>query len=217
MECSEGIFKWARDHNCKFGVEKFQLLDILKKTIPHALNPRKHIPLPRRTLTLNNVRIPSKEIAKFLGVIVDNKMNWKGQSTTALMKGQDWIIQFSRIAQASCGVTARYVRQLYLSIAIPQILYAADIFLTPQKKTNQKPKNRKLNQAFVNKLTTIQQKAAIMITGAMRTTATDILDVMANLLPIHLLIDKHRQQAALRMATLPPTHYTNQSKMPHND
>jgi hypothetical protein len=29
-----------------------------------------------------------------------------------------------------------------------------------------------------------------MITGAMKTTATDILDVMANLLPFHLLVDK---------------------------
>jgi hypothetical protein len=208
MECSEGVFKWARDHNCEFRVKKFQLLDISKKIIPHALNPRKCIPLPRRILTLNNVHIPSKETAKFLGVIVNNKMNWKGQSAMALMKGQDWIIQFSRIARASHGITARYVQQLYLSIAIPQMLYTADIFLTPQKKTNQKPKNGKPNQAFVNKLAMIQRNAAIMITGAMRTTATDILDIMANLLPIHLLIDKHKQQAALHIPH-PPTTQTN--------
>jgi hypothetical protein len=40
----------------------------------------------------------------------------------------------------------------------------------------------------------------------MRTTATDILDVMANLIPFHLLVDKHRQRAALHLASLPPAH-----------
>jgi ribonuclease HI len=45
-----------------------------------------------------------------------------------------------------------------------------------------------------------------MITGAMKTSATDVLDVMVNLIPFHLLVDKHRQRAAFRLATLPPTH-----------
>jgi ribonuclease HI len=86
------------------------------------------------------------------------------------------------------------------------MLYAADIFLTPQKKANRTQKNRTSGQAIINKLATIQRRAAIMITGAMRTTATDTLDVLANLLPIHLLVAKHQQRAALRLATLPPTH-----------
>jgi ribonuclease HI len=45
-----------------------------------------------------------------------------------------------------------------------------------------------------------------MITGAMKTTATDILETMANLIPFHLLVDKIRHRAALRLATLPPAH-----------
>ena len=44
---------------------------------------------------------------------------------------------------------------------------------------------------MVNKLATVQQHAALMITGAMKTTATDIIEVMANLVPFHLLIDKY--------------------------
>jgi len=45
-----------------------------------------------------------------------------------------------------------------------------------------------------------------MITGAMKMTVNDVLDAMANLLPFHLLVDKHQHQAALQLATLPPTH-----------
>jgi hypothetical protein len=40
----------------------------------------------------------------------------------------------------------------------------------------------------------------------MSTTANDTLDVLANLLPFHLLIEKHHFQAALCFATLPKSH-----------
>jgi len=85
MNRPNGVFEWAKIHNCKFGIEKFQLLDITKKLIPHPVNPKKKIPTPHSTLILGNQHIPSK-------------LNWKGQYTTALARGQDWVIQFSRIA-----------------------------------------------------------------------------------------------------------------------
>lgn len=79
------------DHNCKFGIKKFQLLDITRRLTPNPLNPRKRIAMLRQTLrlVLGDKHIPSKDTARFLRVIVDNKMNWKGQCATALAKGQD--------------------------------------------------------------------------------------------------------------------------------
>ena len=206
MNRTNGIFEWAKIHNCEFGVEKFQLLDITKKLVPNPINPKKKILTLRKALVLGNQRIPSKETARFLGVIVDNKLNWKGQCAAALAKGQDWIIHFSRIARASRGVHAKYLQQLYLSIAIPRMLYAADIFLTPQQNVGKKTKDGKIKQAILNKLASVQRRAAIMITGAMKTTATDITEVMANLMPFPLLVDKYRHRAAVRLAMLPPMH-----------
>ena len=86
------------------------------------------------------------------------------------------------------------------------MLYAADIFLTPQQNAGKRRTSSPNNRAILNKLASIQRRAAIMITGAMKTTATDILELMANLLPFHILVDKIRHRAALRLATLPPTH-----------
>ena len=45
-----------------------------------------------------------------------------------------------------------------------------------------------------------------MITSAMKTTATDVLEVMANLLPFHLLVNKHHHCAAICLTTLPSSH-----------
>jgi fructose-1,6-bisphosphatase/sedoheptulose 1,7-bisphosphatase-like protein len=45
-----------------------------------------------------------------------------------------------------------------------------------------------------------------MITEAMRTTANNIVEVMANLIPFHLLIKKQCHQAAIHLATLSEMH-----------
>jgi len=141
MNHTGGIFKWARDHNCEFGIEKFQLLDITRRLAPNPLNPRKRIPMPRRTLILSDKHIPSKDMARFLGMIVDNKMNWKGQCATAMAKEQDWLIQFGRLMRTSQGIHTRYIWQLYLSTAVPHMLYATDIFLTPQQNIGKRTKD----------------------------------------------------------------------------
>jgi hypothetical protein len=145
-------------------------------------------------------------MAKFLGIIVDNKLSWKAQGAAALAKGQSWIIQFARMTWASCSTMAKYVCKLYLTIAVPCMLYAVDIFLTQQKKVGKRAGEDRPKQAIVNKLASIQRQAVIMITGAMRTTATDILDIMAGLLPFHAQVDKHQHRAALWLAMLPKSH-----------
>jgi hypothetical protein len=66
--------------------------------------------------------------------------------------------------------------------------------------------NNGMKQAIFTKLASIQHQAAIMITGTMKTTATDALEVMVNLLPFHMLVDKHRHRAAIQLATLPASH-----------
>ena len=63
MQQSRGVFDWAKTHNCKFSVKKFQLLDASKKFIPNPLNPRRRIPQPQQTLTSGEQCIPSKETA----------------------------------------------------------------------------------------------------------------------------------------------------------
>jgi len=206
MQWSRGVFNWAKIDNCKFGMEKFQLLDASKKLIPNPLNPRRRIPQPQQTLTLGKQHIPLKETAQFLGVLVDNKLNWKVQCAATLAKGQDWLIQFRGLACASHGINTKYIWQLYLSIAVPHMLYTTGIFLTPQQNIGKRAKNSHNKQAAINKLASIQRRAAIMITGAMKTMAMDILEVMENLLPFHLLVNKHHHCAAICLATLPNSH-----------
>ena len=47
------------------------------------------------------------------------------------MKGTKWVWQYKRLAKVSNGVSAKYMRWFYLTVAIPRMMYAADLFLVP--------------------------------------------------------------------------------------
>jgi hypothetical protein len=77
-----------------------------------------------------------------------------------------------------------------------ECLYTADVFphtSTEHRQENQGQKNKTSHTQQTS--ITIQRQAAIMITGAMKMTATDITEVMANLMPLPLLVDKHLTQS----------------------
>jgi hypothetical protein len=61
-------------------------------------------------------------------------------------------------------------------------------------------------RGFTSKMARVQRMAAILIVGGMHTTATDVLDVHANLLPFQQLLRKACCHMTLGMSSLPTTH-----------
>ena len=95
------------------------------------------------------------------------------------------------------------MRQLYLSIAVPQMLYAADVFISLIAQCPGAPVCGSC--AVVRKLTSVQRFVAIKITGALSTTATDFLDLHSGL-PLLALVNHVLHRATLRLASLPAAH-----------
>ncbi|SJL06791.1 uncharacterized protein ARMOST_10133 [Armillaria ostoyae] len=210
MERDGGILEWAREHNCEYGIAKFQLVDFTPKTRETTSqlgnDTRRREPDMGSPIQIGQHLISPKPVAKFLGVYIDAGLRWKEQGTAAIKKADDWITQFRRLARMSSGVTRESMRLTYISIAIPRILYAADVFLNPQRRMKKKRKDGKSSIRTVNCLSSIQRKAAILITGGMQTTAADVLDIHANLLPMQGQVEVYRHRALARMACLPPGH-----------
>ena len=119
-----------------------------------------------------------------------------------------------RISKTIWGIRGHLARQLYTTVAIPKMHYAASVWLTLIRRKGDGMRKSKGSVGAATKLARVQRIVAIHITGALRTAANDILDAHADLLPIDLLIDKHCFWEALRMATLPSTHplYTHVKK-----
>jgi len=83
------------------------------------------------------------------------------------------ITQYRQLAKPMKGVSAKYMQRFYITIAIPHMLYAADLFLTPQTEQT------KGTKGFINRLGQIQ---CLHATGALRIAPMDSLDAHADLL-----------------------------------
>lgn len=109
------------------------------------------------------------------------------------------------MAQPSKGVTARLMLKLYKTVLTPKITYGIDTWYQPV--TRPEGSRHQLGSVGVLKqLTKIQIMAAIAITGALKLTAMDILEIHAGILPMELTLNKVCQRSALHLVTLPETH-----------
>ena len=149
--------------------------------------PGKTICEPRPSFTYEDVAILPSTEHKFLGVFLDKELRWNVQGEKAIAKAVKWMLLACRLTKPSTGVQATYMRQLYCTVAIPKLTYAVDVWYMPvQKKEGRKKAMESVG--LVCKLTSVQWLATIAITGAMRTTASNILEAHANVLPIELLL-----------------------------
>ena len=194
MERPNGALQWSIDHNSKFEVNKFALIDFSRNKLRN-----------RPMLTIRNTQIKPAEHHHFLGLIVDQELTWKKHAGHAIAKGTEYVLQLRRLSRAAGGIPANLMRKLYLTVAVPKFTYGAGIWFRPiyMEGTNQRHRG---SIGVAKKLASIQRMVNISITGAMRTTATDTLDAHTLLLPTHLLLQKICHQAATRLATLPQRH-----------
>jgi len=141
MEQVNGGFAWAESHGCEFAVEKFALIGFTQKTQPIAALPQgippqaapscKTQPIARPAIRLHNLTIKAADCHKFLGMFLDQELRFKTHAAYTIKKGMTWLDQFRHAAHPSKGISARHMHRYYLTVAIPCMLYAADVFLIP--------------------------------------------------------------------------------------
>jgi ribonuclease HI len=187
---------WSRTHACKFDVPKTQCV--------HFVPDRKKLP-PPPPLRLNGQVIQPSDTAKYLGVIFDRRLKWKHHVEQAIAKGTASVLAISRLTGASFGMPHQYIRQLYRSVVLPKIEYAAVVWYEPIRSVEGR-KRVKGSVGIANRLSRIQRLAARAITGAFRTTATDMLEYHAFLYPMQLRLNYTVFMAAARLASIPSTH-----------
>jgi ribonuclease HI len=196
MMCKEGgVEDWSKTHSSPLEYTKLALMNFAH-SCKKSNNPTLH--LPRRS-------IQPVDSAKYLGVVFDRNLNWKVQQAHAVEKGTKWAAQIRRLARLTWGITPKYARRLFISVALPRMLYAIDVWYTPSSVEH--ADTRAIGTAKVTKqVETVQRAGALAITGGLRTSPTDALNASAYLLPASLTINRWCHRAYTRMAMLPPEH-----------
>ena len=113
--------------------------------------------------------------------------------------------QLSKTAQ---GVPIKLIHQLYQMVVIPQMLYAASMWLHPTYNTEIDKAIQGSNRT-AKKGEQTQWTAMLTITGVMRSSPTDSLKIHTNLLPGPLVIQCILHNSFLHISTLPNHHLLN--------
>jgi hypothetical protein len=164
------------------------------------------VPERRPNLVIGGNVVKPSGAVKLVGIWLDEKLTFKQQAAAAVAKGQEWMVNFRRLGRVAGGVGMAYIRQLYLAICVPRMLYGAEVWLAPVYQRDRGANRQKDTHAPVRKLASIQLKAARLMVGGMVSSPGNLLNTHADLLPMNLVIDKLLQKAALCYVTLPPTH-----------
>jgi hypothetical protein len=205
MEKAGGIYEWERNHNAKWELSKSALIDFSRKREDDPNNPGKRRVVQGNPLHLRDTVIKPTEHTRLLGVLIDRELRWNHHLKYAVGKGMKWTLQLKRLTRPSTGISPGLMGRLYLGVALPKMTYAASVWYTPPFK-NEHSLHRLGNVGFAKALGRVQRVAVIAITGAMKTMATDVAELHANLMPIDLLLEKECHNAWLRIATLPAEH-----------
>ena len=97
------------------------------------------------------------------------------------------------------------MRQLYLSVVLPKVVYGVDVWYTPPTKLAGYTKNMG-SVGILCGLQKAQRIATLAITGTLRTSPNDFVDMHAGIYPMELTLLKACHSAVAHYLTLPDTH-----------
>ena len=114
---------------------------------------------------------------KYLGVILDSKLNWNQHLQKIIRKTQTTFALVRRTFGKKWGLRPGMVHWLYNTVIRPFIFYGALVWWP---KVMQKTTKTQLGR--------IQRMACLTIIGAMKSTPTAAIQMLLNLTPLDLLI-----------------------------
>lgn len=207
MERLGGALEWSEQQNAEFKIEQTALICASCTWVPDPSRRGHKMLAPRVPITIRGHRIEPLSSHKFLGVIIDQELCFQEHAAYALAKGTKYVQACGRMTRPVKGIRGKMMKKLYKGVVIPKMLYAADVWCARLIRRRRGQKNKgKGARGFATKMARVQWMATILITGGMRTTATDILEAHANLLPFQQTLRKHCFRTALRMSTLSAAH-----------
>jgi ribonuclease HI len=179
--------------------------DLPKFVAVHFVSPRHHAehycPIP---VSFGGITIAASETAKLLGVMLDHKLNFRSHVEQAQKRGMKVMLALSRISSPTFGFPHSHVRQLFQTVIVPRMEYGLPVWYRPISSNSDE---QRTGTVWVAKaLGKVQRLACKVITGALRTTATDVLDFYANLPPIHIHLNHSVYNTIAHLTSLPPLH-----------
>ncbi|KAG2064523.1 hypothetical protein BDR04DRAFT_937274, partial [Suillus decipiens] len=139
----------------------------------------------------NGHTIQPSKFHKFLGMIIDQDLNFKEHTSFAMAKGITYTMACNWMIKTTKGIHRQLMRRLYKGVVILKMLYAADVWCTGIiAKGKGKRGGGHRARGFTSQMARVQHMATIIITGGLHSLATTMLNSHANVLPIQQIVCK---------------------------
>ena len=142
------------------------------------------------TLKLYNKEIPNKESTKFLGVILDRKLNWIPHIQSLKAEALRSLNILRVVSRINYGPDRKTLLQLYWAICKSKIDYGSQIYSSASLST-------------LDKLNSVHNQALRICTGAFRSSPEKSLQVEAGSPPLDLQRDDQCLRYILRLESSP--------------
>ena len=169
--CLNKLDTWSNENGFKFSTSKTVCVHFCRKR-GQDRDPK---------LYLCDKRIPVVSQVKFLGLIFDNKLNFKAHITYLKEKCKKALSILRVVSHFDWGGDRKTMIQLYKSLILSKMDYGCFIYGSAPK-------------SYIKMLNPIQNEGLRLCLGAYKTSPAESLEVEAGVLPLHI----RREQLALQ-------------------
>ena len=172
------INRWAVSCGLNLNASKTELVLFTKKHSTPEITPP----------FLNGTRLTIGDKASYLGLILDRKLSWKQNLEARVKKAATALYTCKRMVGPRWGLTPRVAHWLYTAIVRPIMTYGIVVWWPITEK-----------KYAIRSMESIQRAASICISGALRTTPSQALNIILHLLPTDLYCKQMAAKSALRL------------------
>ena len=137
---------------------------------------------------IDNVTIPFQKEVKYLGVILDSKLLWTSHVQHKLGKAKRHLMAFHNAITKKYGPNPILMKRAFTTIVLPAFTYACHVWGDKCQQVTIKGALNRLNRL-----------ACLLIANVAPSTPTKGLEVIYNILPIHILIEKIASETMARI------------------
>ena len=154
---------------------------------------------PPRSIIIDNKKIAIQESAIYLGVHIDEKLNWNAHIDHKIIKCNNLFNKLKKAIGKKWGLKPKVIKWIYQAIVLPKLSYGSVAWAY------------NLNKTQVKKLEKFQAQYARAITGANKSTPLLALNTITGLKDIQL----HLKQTCLTraLALIAEGHWDEESHM----
>jgi ribonuclease HI len=180
------IEKWCIKNNMSVSPSKSQFINFNEN---RKINiDGKSVSLKGKSVSIFGKMIPVVNTVKYLGVTFDKDMNWNAHVEDVISKGKQSLMIAKAYICKNYGLSPYYAKWMLDQIILSRICYGSIAWWEATKGTN-----------VINKFRSLHRQALMLITGAVRSTPTEAIEIALFSIPIDLKIKASAMRTMVRL------------------